>query len=331
MKLTERPWVKHVWAAWQRLQVTNGNLYAAAITYFSFLALFPLILLGVSIVGFVLSSHPAALHTLFDKIAENAPGQFGSTLKDAVETAIDQRTSVGIIGLVGVLITGLGWIGNLRASLDAVWKRTPPKQNPVMQRVVNLLILAGLGLGILVSLGLTAGWAAFSHVVLKTIGLDGIPGMGTALGAVGILVTIVADAVIFFFVLVRIPQVEVPVRIGIKGALLAAAGFEILKIAGTYTIAASSHSATAGPFASIIAVLVWIQLVTRFMLFCCAWTAELTVGEPVAPPRIEVGGAERATAQQPALSPAAVEGLRERRLRTPHAHAEPGEIGRAHV
>ena len=80
----------------------------------------------------------------------------------------------------------------------------------------------------------------------------------------------------FFFVLVRLPQVDVPLRIGLRGALLAAVGFEILKIVGTYTIAASASSATAGPFAGLLAVLIWIQLVTRWMLFCAAWTAEMT-------------------------------------------------------
>ena len=312
MTLTERPWVKHVVAAWQRLQVTNGNLYAAAITYFSFLALFPLLLLGVSIAGFVLSSHPAALQTLFDKIASNAPGSFGTTLRDAIRTAIEQRTSVGLVGLVGVLFTGLGWIGNLRASLDAVWKRTPPKQNPVKQRAVSLLILVFLGLGLLVSLGLTAIWAAFSHVVLSALGLDGIPGMGTLLGAIGIAVTIVADAVIFFVVLVRIPNAEVSNRTGVKGALLAAVGFELLKIIGTYTIALSAHSATAGPFAGIIAVLIWIQLVTRYVLFCCAWTAELTAAENASSLTVEaqamaaMASAPDAQSGREPLSPAAV-------------------------
>ena len=56
-----------------------------------------------------------------------------------------------------MLLTGLGWIGNLRAAIDAVWGLgPPPKRNFVVAKVVNLLVLAGLGLGLLVSLGVTA-------------------------------------------------------------------------------------------------------------------------------------------------------------------------------
>ena len=55
-----RPSVRHVVLAWQRMQQNNGGQYAAAITYFSFLALFPLLLLAVAVTGFVLHAHPAA-------------------------------------------------------------------------------------------------------------------------------------------------------------------------------------------------------------------------------------------------------------------------------
>lgn len=302
MKLTQRPWVRHLLAAWERLRVTNGNLYAAAITYFSILAIFPLILLAVSVVGFVLHADPQATQTLFDKVGENFPGQLGTVLQNAINTAITQRTSLGLVGLGGVLLTGLGWIGNLRASLDAVWKRQPPKGNFVMQKVVNLGILAGLGLGLLISLGLTAGWAAFTHVVLSTVGLDGVPGMGTVLGLIGILITVVGDAVIFYWVLVRVPRASVRRRVGIQGALMAAVGFELLKIAGTYTIAATAHSPTAGPLAGGIAVLIWIQLVTRWMLFCGAWMAELSAEPEPAPPTEPT----ESPADEPALSPLAV-------------------------
>ena len=144
-------------AAWALLGRNNGNQYAAAITYFSFLALFPLLLLAVAVTGFVLHAHPAAEQDLFAHITAKVPGSFGQTLKTALKTAIEQRTGVGLVGLFGVLLTGLGWIGNLRGAIDGVWGRAPAKQNFVMAKVSNLLVLAGLGVGILVSLGADRG------------------------------------------------------------------------------------------------------------------------------------------------------------------------------
>jgi membrane protein len=89
--------------------------------------------------------------------------------------------------------------------------------------------------------------------------------------------------------------------------VLAAVGFEILKIAGTYTIALSSGSATAGPFASLLAILVWVQLVSRWILFCTAWTAECTLRDrPPPAPALPPVAAPVDEEEPRALSPAAV-------------------------
>lgn len=285
--------------SWTRLGDTNGNLYAGAITYFSFLALFPLLLLGVSILGFVLSGHPDTLQTLLDKIATNVPGSVGETLRDSIKSAIDSRTSIGIIGLVGVLLTGLGWIGNLRRAIDAIWAR-PPAQRPFLkEKIGNLLILAGLGVGLLLSLALTAAWTAATDEVLQLLNLDDVPGMGTLVSIAGILIAVLGDAVVFFWLVVRLPVADVPKRLGIRGALLGAAGFEVLKIVGTFTVAHTANSPTAGPFAGVLAVLIWIQLVVRWFLYVVAVTAVLSE-------RRYAAEAAAAAAADPAAGPDAV-------------------------
>ncbi len=300
----EHPTARHAVSAWTRLGDSNGGLYAGAITYFSFLALFPMLLLAVAVAGFVLHSHPAALQTLFDKITTNVPGQVGETLSTSIRTAIDARAGVGIVGLVGVLFTGLGWIGNLRAAIDAVWQRRPAARPFLRAKLANLAVLAGLGFGILVSLGLTAGWTAFSDRILAWLHLDGTPGMGLLLAVAGIAVAVAGDAVVFFWLLVRLPAAGVPRPIGVRGALLAAAGFEVLKIVGTITVQNTATSPTAGPFAGLVAVLVWIQLVVRWLLYCVAVTAVLVEdANPTLPPVVP-----ESVQPEPAhaLSPAAV-------------------------
>ncbi len=270
------PWLQHVTSAWALLQRNNGNQYAAAITYFSFLALFPLLLLAVSITGFVLHSHPGLEQDFFNKVTTKVPGEFGKTLKTALHQAIDKRAGVGVIGVVGVALSGGAWIGNLRQAVDGVWGRSPAKRNFVLARILNIGVLFGLGIGLLISLGLTAVGTSLTDQLLSLVGLNDLPGAHAVLKILGIAIAAAGDSLIFWWVLVRLPQVEVPRRISVKGALLAAVGFEILKIVGTYTIAKTANSPTAGPFAGLLAVLIWIQLVARYLLFSCAWTATLT-------------------------------------------------------
>jgi len=272
----DHPSVRHAVAAYERLSANNGNLYAAAITFFSFVALFPLLLLVAAVTGFVLHAHPAAQASLLHHITSEVPGSVGTSLRSSIDGVIKARTGVGIVGLVGVLFTGLGWIGNLRSAVDAVWGRTPPKQNVVKQKVSNLVVLAGLGLALLVSLGLTAIGTSLTDQILSGVGLSDVAGMHWVLKVVGIAIAVAGDLGIFWWVLIRMPMISVPRVIGLRGALMASIGFELLKILGTYTIAKSAGSPTAGPFAGILAVLVWIQLVARWLLFCVAWIAVLT-------------------------------------------------------
>jgi membrane protein len=72
-----------------------------------------------------------------------------------------------------------------------------------------------------------------------------------------------------------------------KGALLAAVGIEVLKVLGTTYIARVAHSPAVGVFGSIIGVLVWIDLVSRYLLYCAAWTATAVPPPAAAPPPTE--------------------------------------------
>lgn len=255
------------------MQDNNGNQYAAAITYFSFLALFPLLLLAASVLGFALHSDPSAEQGFFNHLTDNVPGALGETLKKSVQAAINSRASLGILGLLGVLVTGLGWVGNLRAAIDAVWGRVRPKVSIVKAKLADLVVLTGLGVGAVVSIGLTVIGTSVTDQILQAAGLDGVPGAALLLKLLGIALAIVGDVVIFWWVMIRLPRIDVPTRLAARGALLAAVGFEVLKILGSYTIAHTANSPTAGPFAGVIAILIWIQLVARWMLFSCAWTA----------------------------------------------------------
>ena len=265
--------VAHVAQAWRLVKERNGTLYAGAITYFSFLALFPLILLAVAITGFVLHAHPAAQADLFDRISANVPGDFGKTLRSSIQTAINARTGVGIVGLLGVLVTGLGWIGHLRAAIEAMWDHPRAKSSFVKAKANDLLVLVGLGFGLVLSLGLTAVGTSLTGKVLRGLDLSDTGALHIGVKVLGIGIALLGDVGIFWWLLVRLPGVDVPRRSAVRGALLAAVGFEVLKVLGTFTIAHTANSPTAGPFAGVIAILVWIQLVARYVLFCVAWTA----------------------------------------------------------
>jgi membrane protein len=263
-------WIAHIVKAWATYKKNHGDYFAAAITYFSFLALFPTILLAVSITGYVLQHDPSLQTRLFNNIEKNLPGSFGTTVHDAVEHAISARAGVGIVGLVGLAYTGLGWIANLRAAIVGVWGQTPAKVMFLKAKVLDGFVLVGLGLGVVISVGLTAVGTSLTDQVTNKLDL---PGGSVLVKLVGLLLPVLGDMLVFSWVLVRLPRMTVPRGILLRGALLASVGFEILKIIGTYYIARISKSPSLGVFGSVIGILVWIDLVSRYVLFCTAWTA----------------------------------------------------------
>ncbi len=132
------PWLWHSYQAWNTLKARNGTQFSAAITYFSFLALFPLLLLAAAIAGFVLSSDQHLQNELFNQISKNVPGSFGDTLSRSIKSAINNRAGIGVIGLFGVLLTGLGWVGNLRQAIGAVAGQEPAKEKFLPSKLRNL-------------------------------------------------------------------------------------------------------------------------------------------------------------------------------------------------
>ena len=236
----------HIVRAWGRFTANNGNQYAGAITFFSFLALFPLILLAVSITGFVLHANPELQRELLDKVAENLPGGFGDSVQTAIDSAIANRAAVGVVGLVGVLLAGLGWIANLRMAINSVWGGTRQKRPLLKAKISDLIVLAGLGLGALISLAFTVSATSVTDQLLRWIGLDRLPGAGAVTTILGLAIAVLGDMVIFGWLIIRLPRASVPRGVAFRAALLAALGFEVLKIVGSYTIAATSHSADGG-------------------------------------------------------------------------------------
>jgi membrane protein len=154
-----------------------------------------------------------------------------------------------------------------------VWSCEVRKESFLKAKLGDLLVLVGLGLGILLSLALTSGGTAAAHALLETVGLADTVGMGTLVGALGILLGLAADTVLFMWLFTRLPRRPVRYRTVLRGALLAAVGYEILKVVGTTYIAKVTNNPTYGVFAAAVGLLVWIDLVSRFLLLAAAWTA----------------------------------------------------------
>lgn len=283
-----RPWLDHLVRAGEAYTERYGNHYAAAITYFSVLSLFPLVMIAFAVAGFVLAGNDALLTEMKNGITDAVPSGLGETITDVVAEAIRSRGTVGIIGLLAALYSGLGWMSNLRDALTAQWGQEN-KQRPFLSTTIkDLLALLGLGLALAVSFGLSAAGGGLGSWLLGLVGLDDDGWALFLLRVATIVLSLAANWLVFLWVLSRLPREKVGVRSAVRGAIAAAIGFEALKQVFTIYLETVTDSPSGQLFGPIIGLLLFANLVSRFLLFITAWTAtakeNIVTPPPKAPP-----------------------------------------------
>src|SRR2546430_2624061 len=125
----------------------GGNL-AALVAYYAFFSLFPLLLVFVTILGFVLQGDPAAQQSVEHSVTSQFPG-IGASLK---LDSLHGHTLVLVFGLVTSLLSGLGVTNAAQNAMDRVWA-VPFKKRPnfVQSRLRGLALLFSLGAMFLVA------------------------------------------------------------------------------------------------------------------------------------------------------------------------------------
>lgn len=276
-------WLDHLVRAGGRYTERHGDHYAAAITYFSVLALFPLILVAVAALGYVLFLQPDLLHRLTTGIATSVPAGLDEIIVPIVDNAIAARNTIGVIGLLGALYTGIGWMSSLREALSEQWGR-PPTAPPILKRTLfDLLTLLGLGAAIIGSFAVTGVASGFASFVLEFVGFSEQGWAEFVLAVLGIVLGLVANWLIFLWVIARLPREHATLRSAARAALLGAVGFEILKQVMVVYLAAVTASPTGQIIGPFIGLLVFVFFTSRFILFVTAWAATAKENEQEAP------------------------------------------------
>ncbi|WP_309234732.1 inner membrane protein YhjD [Nocardia sp. XZ_19_385] len=280
-QIQARPWLDHLVRAGGRYNRQRGDYYAAGITYFTVLSLFPLLMVAFAIAGFVLHSHPESLGEIQQKVIENIPGEFGDQVNDLIEQAVDSRGTVGILGLLGAFYAGLGWMANLRAALTEQWEQKTEQANWFLAKLSDLGALVGLALAFGVSLGLSAlSSSNLGKSLLSKLGLADLPGARLALSLVSLVLALLATWAVFAWIIARLPREPISLASAAKAGLMAAVAFEIFKFVASLYLRTVLRSPAGATFGSIIGLMVFSYVTYRIILFATAWAAEASENTP---------------------------------------------------
>jgi membrane protein len=280
-RIASKKSVKHIIRAITRYGDRLGSQFAGAMTYFSFLSLVPILMVGFAIGGIVLGSNPALLDQLENQVAEVLPPELAAPITGLIDSVVENPLGVGIIGVLIALYSGIGWMGNLRKATRAIWRPEFEEDkstvdNFVIATLKDLGSLAGLGVAIVVSLGLSAVGSQFAKQLLDLVGLGDQTWLGPVITVLTLLIAMAADVLIFMWVYTILPGKELrsPFKARLRGSILAAIGFEVLKYALIVLLpSAGSTSKTAAIFGPVIGLLFFFNLVAQLVLFVAAWIA----------------------------------------------------------
>ncbi|MEY9941014.1 YihY/virulence factor BrkB family protein [Streptacidiphilus sp. MAP5-3] len=247
----------------------GSNRMAGAVTFFAFLALFPLLTVALAIAATVLTD--SRVNQLQQKIAEQIPGLSKQiNLHDIAANA----TTVGVISGAILLVSGLGWVDTTRACIRQSWWLPPEPGNAVVRKLWDVVVLFGLGLVGAVSLGASSSALALTGQVARGLGVAESSAGRAGLSVAAFLIAVAADVLVFAYLLVGLPRIPAPRRRTVlQAALLGAVGFEILKQAMAAYLSGVATKSVYGAFGTPIALLLWINFICRWLFYCVAWTA----------------------------------------------------------
>ncbi|MFI9153944.1 YihY/virulence factor BrkB family protein [Streptomyces sp. NPDC053367] len=258
----------HAWRSYERLDRVKWTRLAAAMTFVSFVALFPLLTVAAAIAAATLDED--GQKQLEDKIADQVPG-----IADQLDIGglVDNAGTVGLIAGAVLLFTGIGWVGQMRDCLRAVWELPEKEENPLLRKAADAGVLLGLGGALLVTLAASAVASALVGWIVDQLGIErgGIGSVLLHLAAFS--VAVLADFLVLLYVLTLLPGVEPERRRLLVAALTGAVGFELLKLLLSGYIQGIAAKSMYGAFGVPVALLLWINFTSKLVLFCAAWTA----------------------------------------------------------
>jgi YihY family inner membrane protein len=238
----------------------NGGILAASLAHSSFVALFPLLLILVTVLGLVASGNPALRQQALNAVATQVP-----LIGHQLASNVHELRKSSVIGLVvGLLVLTWGTTGLAQSGLFTmaqVWNLPGPARPGYLQRLGR----AGLFLGVL----------GLSVVVTTLLAILGTYGhIGTVVVVLVEILAVAANIAMYLIGFRVLTPKSIPFRSLVPGAIAGGTTWTVLQALGTYLVQHLLHvNSVYGVFATVLGLLAWIYFGVQIVVY----SAELNV------------------------------------------------------
>src|SRR5438270_11323009 len=213
------PRLAFVAAVIKKFSDDQGGQLAALIAYYGFVSLFPLLLVLVTVLGFVLQGDPS----LRKEILNGTLGQIPLVSDQITHNGLNGSAIGLVIGIVGSLLAGRGITGASQNAFNRIWA-VPFKERP------NFIFARLRGLGMLAILG------AMSIVSTIAAGFVGTASHGAAAVVAGVLVAFVFNVALFLTAFKILTAIDLSWRELLPGVIVAAVFWQVLQHLGGFYV-----------------------------------------------------------------------------------------------
>jgi YihY family inner membrane protein len=248
-------WLAFPVAVWKKFGDDQAGNLAALIAYSALVAIFPLLLVLVTVLDTVLKDHPGLKQTVL-----NAVDKYPAI--GLLDTSIGRLNQTGIalaVGLIGTFIGTLGVANSLQNALNSVWE-IPFARRPGFPwswlRSITLIVVVGTGL---IATTILSGLAAGAGRVL--------PGAGPSVLA--LVVSLVLNFGLFWLAFRLGTAKDITWRQLWLGAAISAVIWQILQAFGGYFLSHQIAHASPlyGTFAVVLGLIAWLYLQAQLTLY----------------------------------------------------------------
>jgi membrane protein len=251
--------------AFKNFQRHKGPWLAAAIAYFTMLAIAPLIIVVVEIAGAFLGQHQTILNELYSYLGRET-GQSAEIGVRSIVTSTLDRHNAGVLAQIiswsVFVFAAIGLFASLQSALNTVWDVQPAKR-PLLQavrsRLVSFVAVLGIALMLMVLLGI--------DTVLSTSSM-----FPSFVRIVEFVVSFVLTTAAFALLFAYLPDCRIAWRSVWLGAVTTALLFVIGQFFLGWYLGSAALSSTYGAFGGLVAFLIWVNYSAQIFLF----GAELT-------------------------------------------------------
>lgn len=250
----------------RRFGEDDGSTLAAALTYYTFFSIFPVMLFSASLLGFVLSGNTELREDLIRSGVEAIPLVRDALSPGGLDFIESNRGGLALTAAAMALYSGSGAVVALEHALNRI-HRSPEAPSWIAKRLRSVKFLAVLGVAALLSLASSAAGNIASAR----------PGGSVTAPALAFVCGIAVSILVFAIAFKLLPSAAVTWRSVLPGAVLAAVVFEVLKVVGTAFLARgeTTRNDTFGTFAAAAALLVASYLIAQITLYAAEVNAVL--------------------------------------------------------